>query len=65
MLKDAERMQVEVERAEREVGELTRENIPQAEKELEDRKDKRRDMENELKALREGKDNSVSQATTL
>jgi len=58
-------MQIEVERAEKGVDELAKDGVPLAEKELEDRKDKRRDMEKELKALREGKDNSASQATAF
>ncbi len=58
-------MEADAEKAEKQLKEIENDLIPQAKADLEERKDKRRDMERELKALKEGKDNSASQLTAL
>ena len=64
-LKEADRMEADAEKTEKQLKEIDTEILPQARADVEDRKDKRRDMERELKALKEGKDNSASQLTAL
>ena len=53
--------QVESQKNLRTSEEIGKEGIPQCERELEDKKEARRNIEREVKALNEGKDNSANQ----
>ena len=52
--------QIETQKNQRESEEIGKESIPQCERELEDKKEARRNIEREVKALKEGKDNSAN-----
>jgi structural maintenance of chromosome 2 len=64
-LVEVDRAESEAERVSRQVEDLVRDSIPQAEKDLEDKKEQRRNVDHELRQLREGKDNSAAQMATI
>lgn len=47
------------------MDELQKETIPQTERDLEEKKEQRRNIEHELKDIKEGKDNSAQQTESM
>lgn len=65
IIKEIATAEAEIHRNQREMDELTNETIPQHENELAVKKEARRNIESEIKALKEGKDNSGNQMQAI
>ena len=65
MIKEIATAEAEIVKNHREMDELTNETIPQCENELTVKKEARRNIESEIKALKEGKDNSGNQIQAI
>ena len=65
IIKEIATAEAEIHRNQREMDELTNETIPQHENELTVKKEARRNIESEIKALKEGKDNSGNQMQAI